>query len=136
MSLSPTEFVEIWQSSSSAREAAERLGISRGAARFRAVYLRKKGIPLKQTQETERLRGGGSTAGGAAGTSSNLPSYAASGAGGSNSNYNRTSTQTDFGVDKTVQRTKVAPGQINRLLEGQPDQLVAFYDSRDAQALA
>jgi flagellar M-ring protein FliF len=78
----------------------------------------KKGVPLKQTNETERLRGGGSTAGGAAGSSSNLPSYAASGAGGSNSNYNRTSTQTDFGVDKTVQRTKVAPGQINRLSVG------------------
>src|SRR3954454_19255654 len=78
----------------------------------------KKGVPLKQTNESERLRGGGSSAGGAAGSSSNLPSYAASGAGGSNSNYQRKSTQTDFGVDKTVQRTKVAPGQINRLSVG------------------
>src|SRR3954466_8463608 len=78
----------------------------------------KKGVPLKQTNESERLRGGGSAAGGAAGSSSNLPSYAASGAGGSNSNYQRKSTQTDFGVDKTVQRTKVAPGQINRLSVG------------------
>src|ERR671933_517917 len=33
-------------------------------------------------------------------------------------NYQRRSTQTDFGVDKTVQRTKVAPGQINRLSVG------------------
>src|SRR3954454_22193771 len=78
----------------------------------------KKGVPLKQTNESERLRGGGSAAGGAAGSSSNLPSYAASGAGGGNSNYQRKSTQTDFGVDKTVQRTKVAPGQINRLSVG------------------
>src|SRR3954447_2432794 len=78
----------------------------------------KKGVPLKTTDENERLRGGGSTAGGAAGSSSNLPSYAASGAGGSNSNYQRKSTQTDFGVDKTVQRTKVAAGQINRLSVG------------------
>jgi flagellar M-ring protein FliF len=78
----------------------------------------KKGVPLKQTEETERLRGGGSAGGGAAGSSSNLPSYAASGAGGGNSNYQRKSTQTDFGVDKTVQRTKVAPGQINRLSVG------------------
>ncbi len=78
----------------------------------------KKGIPLKQTKESERLRGGGSTSGGSTGTSSNLPSYAASGAGGGNSNYNRSSTQTDFGVDKTVQRTKVAPGQVNRLSLG------------------
>src|SRR4051794_23873590 len=78
----------------------------------------KKGVPLKQTKENERLRGGGSAAGGAAGSSSNLPSYAASGGGGGTSNYNRTSTQTDFGVDKTVQRTKVAPGEINRLSVG------------------
>src|SRR3954454_20727362 len=78
----------------------------------------KKGIPLKQTEETERLRGGGSTSGGAAGSASNLPSYAGSASGGSNSNYQRKSTQTDFGVDKTVQRTKVAAGQINRLSVG------------------
>jgi flagellar M-ring protein FliF len=78
----------------------------------------KKGVPLKQTEETERLRGSGSTSGGSTGTSSNLPSYAASGAGGGNSNYNRSSTQTDFGVDKTVTRTKVAPGQVNRLSVG------------------
>jgi flagellar M-ring protein FliF len=78
----------------------------------------KKGVPLKTTDETERLRGGGAGASGAAGSASNLPSYAASGAGGSNSNYQRKSTQTDFGVNKVVQRTKVAPGQVNRLSVG------------------
>src|SRR4051795_4615832 len=79
----------------------------------------KKGVPLKQTEETERLRGGGSGSGGATGSASNLPSYAGSAAGGgSGSNYNRKSTQTDFGVNKTVQRTKVAAGQVNRLSVG------------------
>jgi flagellar M-ring protein FliF len=80
----------------------------------------KKGVPLKQTEETERLRGGGGGgAGGASGAASNLPNYAASGGGGgANSNYQRKSTQTDFGVNKTVQRTNVAPGQINRLSVG------------------
>jgi flagellar M-ring protein FliF len=78
----------------------------------------KKGVPLKQTEESERLKGGGSGSGGAAGSASNLPSYAASGASGSGSNYQRKSTQTDFGVDKVVQRTKVAPGQVNRLSVG------------------
>src|SRR5919199_1401317 len=67
----------------------------------------KKGVPLKQTNETERLQGGGGGAGGAAGS-----------AGGGNPNYQRRSTQTDFGVEKTVQRTKVAPGQVNRLSIG------------------
>ncbi|MEA2320206.1 MAG: flagellar M-ring protein FliF [Solirubrobacteraceae bacterium] len=75
----------------------------------------KRGIPLKQTRETERLQGAGAAAGGRAGTGSNLPAYAQNGAAGGNSNYNRNSTQTDFGVDKTVTRTKVAPGQVNRL---------------------
>src|SRR3954452_9297489 len=78
----------------------------------------KKGIPLKQTEESERLRGGGSASGGAAGSASNLPSYAGSASGGSSSNYQRKSTQTDFGVNKTVQRTQVAPGQVNRLSVG------------------
>jgi flagellar M-ring protein FliF len=78
----------------------------------------KKGVPLKQTNETERLRGGGSGSGGTTGSASNLPSYATSGSGGGNSNYQRKSTQTDFGVDKTVQRTKVAGGQVNRLSVG------------------
>src|SRR3954468_8408997 len=78
----------------------------------------KKGVPLKQTEETERLRGGGSSSGGAAGSASNLPSYAGSASGGASSNYQRKSTQTDFGVNKTVQRTQVAPGQVNRLSVG------------------
>jgi flagellar M-ring protein FliF len=79
----------------------------------------KKGVPLKTTDETEKLKGGGSsTAGGASGTSSNLPSYAAGAAGGADSNYQRKSTQTDFGVDKTVQRTKVAPGEVKQLSVG------------------
>ena len=72
-----------------------------------------KSTPLKQVDETEKLTGGAGGAG-AAGTASNIPSYAQSAAGGS-SNYNRKSTTKDFGVDKTVTRTKVAPGGVNRL---------------------
>ena len=78
----------------------------------------KKGVPLKTTDETERLRGTGGASGGTTGSASNLPSYATSGSAGGNSNYQRKSTQTDFGVNKTVQRTKVAPGQVNRLSVG------------------
>ena len=78
----------------------------------------KKGVPLKTTDETERLRGTGGASGGATGSASNLPSYATSGSAGGNSNYQRKSTQTDFGVDKTVRRTKVAPGQVNRMSVG------------------
>src|SRR4051794_21484984 len=46
----------------------------------------KKGVPLKQTEETERLRGGGSAAGGAARRARNLPPHARSAPGGPESN--------------------------------------------------
>jgi flagellar M-ring protein FliF len=72
-----------------------------------------KSTPLKQVTETEKLKGGSGGAG-AAGTAANIPSYAQGAAGGS-SNYDRKSTTKDFGVDKTVTRTKVAPGGVNRL---------------------
>ena len=73
-----------------------------------------KSTPLKQVIETEKLAGGSGTSG-AAGTTSNIPSYAQSAAAGGKSNYNRKSTTADFGVDKTVTRTKVAPGAVNRM---------------------
>jgi flagellar M-ring protein FliF len=72
-----------------------------------------KSTPLKQVDESERLNGGAG-GGGATGTAANIPSYA-QGAGGGSSKYNRKSTTKDFGVDKTVTRTKVAPGAVNRL---------------------
>lgn len=73
-----------------------------------------KSTPLKQITESEKLAGG-AAGGGAAGTAANIPSYAQSAAGGSASKYNRKSTTKDFGVDKTVTRTKVAPGAVKRL---------------------
>ncbi|HEY0343588.1 MAG TPA: flagellar basal-body MS-ring/collar protein FliF [Solirubrobacteraceae bacterium] len=81
------------------------------ATKDQLVYGRS--TPVKQTTETEKLTGGAGGAG-AAGTAANIPSYAQGAAGGS-SKYNRTSKTTDMGVDKTVTRTKVAPGGVNRL---------------------
>jgi flagellar M-ring protein FliF len=74
----------------------------------------KKGTPLQTTKETETLKGTGSKAGGAAGTTANLPAAATATTGGS-SNYKRTSGTTTFGVDKKVTKTTVAPGAVNRL---------------------
>ena len=71
--------------------------------------------PTKETTESEKLTGGSGSRGAGAGTSSNVPSYAQSAAGGGDSNYNRKSTTKSFGVDKTVTRTKVAPGAVNKL---------------------
>jgi flagellar M-ring protein FliF len=76
----------------------------------------KKGVPLKTQKETEKLKGGGSTTGGSAGTASNIPTYsAAAGGGGSNSSYQRASGTTDWGVDKQVDHTEIAPGAVNKL---------------------
>jgi flagellar M-ring protein FliF len=76
----------------------------------------KKGVPLKTTSDTEKLRGSGSTAGGTAGTAGNIPTYAAGGAGGSgNSRYQHVVKSTDFGVDKTVAKVEQAPGQVQQL---------------------
>jgi flagellar M-ring protein FliF len=76
----------------------------------------KKGTPLSRNSENEMLSGAGAgVTGGAAGTAGNIPSYAAAGgAGGANSNYNRKKEEAQYGVDKTVKHTQVAPGGVNR----------------------
>ena len=76
----------------------------------------RRGVPLKTQTETERLRGGGATAGGTAGAAGNIPTYStATAGGGANSNYQRETESTDFGVDKTVSKTEVAPGTVDGL---------------------
>ena len=76
----------------------------------------KTGVPLKTADDTETLRGSGSTAGGTAGTAGNIPAYAQGGSGsGGTSNYKHSVKSTDFGYDKTVAKVEQAPGAINKL---------------------
>jgi flagellar M-ring protein FliF len=77
----------------------------------------KKGTALKSVDESETLTGTGGASGGAAGTATNIPSYAqtAGGGAGGKSDYRHTTKSTDFGVDKTITKTQVAPGAVNRL---------------------
>jgi flagellar M-ring protein FliF len=70
-----------------------------------------RGVPLSSKSERESLRGGGG-GGGTAGAGANAPAYAQTGAGG-RSDYRRDSSDDVFGVDKTVTRTRIAPGSIN-----------------------
>jgi flagellar M-ring protein FliF len=74
----------------------------------------KKGTALKTHNEKESLAGAGASGGGAAGAAGNIPQYAAGAGGSGNSNYKHGTTDTEWGVGKTVERTKVAPGAINR----------------------
>jgi len=73
----------------------------------------KQGTPVKTRTETEELQGGGG-GGGAAGAAGNIPQYAAGGAGGADSNYNHEVEESEQAIGKTVERTKVAPGEVNR----------------------
>jgi len=72
----------------------------------------RRGVALQSKSERESLRGGGGGGGGTAGTGANAPAYAQTGAGG-RSDYRRDSSDDVFGVDKTVTRTRIAPGSIN-----------------------
>jgi flagellar M-ring protein FliF len=76
----------------------------------------KKGTPLQAQSEHESLKGSGATAaGGAAGTAGNIPSYAAgTGTTGGPSNYKRANEETQYGVDKTITHTQVAPGTVTQ----------------------
>jgi flagellar M-ring protein FliF len=74
-----------------------------------ALVYAKKGVPLTQQSQTETLKGGGAAAGGTAGT---IPAYAAAG-GSSSSNYQNKTSNTTFGVDKTVTHSVIAPGAVN-----------------------
>jgi flagellar M-ring protein FliF len=81
------------------------------------VTYAKKGVPLNQQTDTETLQSQGGGAALPAGTSANTtPSYAAGAAGANGqSRYNHKTDNTTFGVDKTIQRSVVAPGSVNRI---------------------
>jgi flagellar M-ring protein FliF len=74
----------------------------------------KGGTPLQSQTESESLKGSNAAAaGGAAGTAGNIPSYAGGeGNSGGPSNYKRNRDETQFGVDKTIEHKKVAPGTV------------------------
>jgi flagellar M-ring protein FliF len=71
---------------------------------------------LTDKGEEEKLDSqGGATAGGAAGTASNIPNYAAGGAGGSgDSNYERKAADDINGVNKTIRETAFAQGAVEK----------------------
>jgi flagellar M-ring protein FliF len=75
----------------------------------------KKGVPNSTSTDKEGLKSKGAATLGAAGVASNVPGYATGSSAPGNSNYNHVKAQTDFLYDKTISRTIVAPGSVNRL---------------------
>jgi flagellar M-ring protein FliF len=83
-----------------------------------ATTYAKKGTALSTQTSDEKLKSSGGSPVLPAGTSSNTtttPTYSASGSGNSTSNYQNKSGTTNYGVDKTVSKTTVAPGSVNRV---------------------
>jgi flagellar M-ring protein FliF len=72
----------------------------------------QRGTPLREQVETESLEGSGG--GAPAGTGGNVPTYAQDAEGGGESNYRRRTLDREMGVDKTVTRTTIAPGEVER----------------------
>jgi flagellar M-ring protein FliF len=79
----------------------------------------KKGTPLTTQTDDETLGSkGGASAATPSGVASNVPTYGsgtAAGGSGGQSNYNHKTSSTQFGVDKTIERTTVAPGAVQKL---------------------
>jgi flagellar M-ring protein FliF len=73
----------------------------------------RDGTPLSNREERETLTGRAGAAGGAAGTAANNPpAYAQQ--GGGDSDYRRESLDEQLGVDKTVTRMRLPPGDVRR----------------------
>lgn len=68
-----------------------------------------KGVPLTQQTQSETLAGGN----GSGGVAGNIAAAAAQTGTGA-SNYRNTTSDTTFGVDKTVTHDVVSPGKVNR----------------------
>lgn len=73
----------------------------------------KKGVPLTQTKQTETLTGTGAAPTGVAGTTGTIPGYATT-TGNGNNNYRNLTSNTTYGVNKTVTHATIAPGAVNR----------------------
>lgn len=82
----------------------------------------KKGVPITASEDTEQLGGkNGATAAtsGAAGIASNLPGYSgsqtAATAAAKGATYAHVKGTTEYGVDKQVESTVIAPGSVQKL---------------------
>ncbi len=75
-----------------------------------------KGVPTKATKDVETLKGKNTSLAGVSGASANVTGYATTGGNGnSTTDYKHTTGSTDYGVNKTVTHTNVAPGTVQRL---------------------
>jgi flagellar M-ring protein FliF len=85
-----------------------------------SLVYKKKGVPLTQQTTNESLTGAGAAgaAGGVSGTGGNIPAFAAgsgkNGNANNNTTYSNQTKNTNFGVDKTVTHSVIAPGAVQQ----------------------
>jgi flagellar M-ring protein FliF len=85
------------------------------------VEYAKKGTPLTEQTQTETLKskgGGGAAVPSGATTNTTTTGagqYAATTGANGNSNYNNKTSTTTYGVDKTITKSVVAPGSVNKI---------------------
>jgi flagellar M-ring protein FliF len=80
------------------------------------TYDPKNVVPLTTEKTNESLTGTGTTSGGKSGTASNLPGYAANAPGATgNNNYKNKTEKLTNGAGKTITKTTVAPGSVNKM---------------------
>jgi flagellar M-ring protein FliF len=100
-------------------QARVHANLSLDQTEIQKVTYGKKGVALQANTEQETLGSkGGATTKAAAGVASNVPTYAGAATatgGGGNSNYSKKTDNTTYGVDKTVEQTQVAPGEVQKL---------------------
>lgn len=75
----------------------------------------KKSTPLKTQTDVETLKSQGGAGATPSGTKTNVPSYSGAASGSSKSDYSHKTDSSELGVDRTVQKTTVAPGTVQRL---------------------
>jgi len=80
----------------------------------------QKGTPLSTETSKETLEGSGSVPGGTSGSTGNVPGYSGANgtSGGGSNNYEQNSGKTAYGVGKTITKTDVASGAVNKMKVG------------------
>ena len=79
------------------------------------VTYAKKGTPLTTKTDVEGLKAKGGASTPAASSASSIPTYGSTTSGNGTSNYTHQVSETDYGVNKTVEHQIVAPGSVDKL---------------------
>jgi len=84
-------------------------------SREQLKYGPANGKVITEKTSDENLKGNGAAVAGRAGTDGNVPTYGNATRGGGNTTYKNKTAERTYGVDKTVTKTQVSPGAVEKL---------------------